>query len=340
MSRRRADPPHDTALDSAASPWVGLRSTFLEARGPAEQVRVFDLTARTAQALHRWAARFPLMRRVRVWPLALSIAAAAPFSTVDALITVARQGLWVFALDDLFDEEHVTPRELLRRAERYQAIARDERAPAEQDSLAVALREVREDLAGYPLFPQIETRWINAFCAGVDAMTREYHWREERRSGRAEPAYPMPDYESYLVTGICSINAQPHSWATVTTIGDASAADHLEHLAAMAETASVCIRLANDLQTYPKEQAEGKINALVLLSQSLQAQGLSEAEAYRQAESRVRREIALGLKTLAALQARTRTRTGRPEAAVADIARFACDFYTSHDYHTFVAHRG
>ena len=31
------------------------------------------------------------------------------------------------------------------------------------------------------------------------------------------------------------------------------------------------------------------------------------------------------------------TQTGRPEAAIDNIARFVCDFYTHHDYHTFLA---
>jgi hypothetical protein len=31
------------------------------------------------------------------------------------------------------------------------------------------------------------------------------------------------------------------------------------------------------------------------------------------------------------------TRTARPEAAIDNIARFVCDFYTHHDYHTFLA---
>lgn len=88
----------------AASPWAGLRSRFLDAREAAEQVRIFDLSARTAQTLHRWAARYPLIRRVRVWPVALSVAAAAPYSSVEALISTARLNLWVFTLDDLFDE--------------------------------------------------------------------------------------------------------------------------------------------------------------------------------------------------------------------------------------------
>jgi len=31
------------------------------------------------------------------------------------------------------------------------------------------------------------------------------------------------------------------------------------------------------------------------------------------------------------------TQTAKPEAAIDNIARFVCDFYTHHDYHTFLA---
>src|SRR5919109_1017312 len=106
-----------------ASPCAGLRSNFLESLDPAEQVRIFDLSARAAQTLHRWAARCPLIRRVRVWPLSLSVAAGAPFASVEALISTARLSLWVFTLDDLFDEECLPELELMREAQRYRAIA-------------------------------------------------------------------------------------------------------------------------------------------------------------------------------------------------------------------------
>src|SRR5689334_24001505 len=108
------------------SPWGGLRSRFLASLDPAEQMRIFDLSARTSQTLHRWAARYPLIRRVRVWPLSLSVAAGAPFTSVEALISTARLSLWVFTIDDLFDEERVPQGELMKRAARYRALAHRE----------------------------------------------------------------------------------------------------------------------------------------------------------------------------------------------------------------------
>src|SRR5437016_3590290 len=210
-SSHEPDPRTTAAKDS---PWGGLQSQFLASLDPGEQVRIFDLSARTSQTLHRWAARYPLIRRVRVWPLSLSVAAGAPFTSVDALISTARLSLWVFTLDDLFDEERVPQSELMKRALRYRALAHREIACPAGDSLATALCELRDDLATYPLFGPLGSEW---------------------------------------------------------------------------------------------------------------------------ADSPVHADIVAGLQKLAALRESAVTQTGRPEAAIDNIARFVCDFYTNHDYHTFLA---
>src|ERR1700704_6933732 len=97
--------PQTTAAKD--SPWGGLRSRYLASLDPAGQVRIFDLSARTSQTLHRWAARYPLIRRVRVWPLSLSVAAGAPFTTVEALISTARLSLGGFTLHHPFHEKRL-----------------------------------------------------------------------------------------------------------------------------------------------------------------------------------------------------------------------------------------
>lgn len=318
------------------SPWIGLRSGFLESRDATEQVRIFDLSARVARTLHRWVARYPLIRRVRVWPLALSVAAAAPFSKVEALISTARLNLWVFTLDDLFDEERIPQGELMQRAERYRAIVNNLPTPPAHDSLATALREIRDDLASYPLFAALGGEWAKALQGTIDGMTDEYNWRlDYRRRG----AVALPGYAEYLKSGRYSVGGPPHIWAALITTDDPSTPRHLDHLRAMEQSASICIRLANDLQSYLKELSEGKINALVILSEPLQREGLAIAEAHHQAEDRVRADIAQGLERLTRLQQTARTATHQPEAAIADIARFVCDFYRQHDYHTFVVGR-
>jgi Terpene synthase family 2, C-terminal metal binding len=330
---RELDPQTPAAKDS---PWGGLRSRFLASLDPAEQVRIFDLSARTSQTLHRWAARYPLIRRVRVWPLSLSVAAGAPFTSVEALISTARLSLWVFTLDDLFDEERVPQAELMKRAERYRALAHSEIPCPTGDSLATALCELRDDLASYPLFASLGLQWANALCGTIDGMMREYQWRLAYRKGTDSRA-TLPTYEEYVATGRYSIGGPPHMWAALITSDDPSTPAHLDHLGAMEKLASTCIRLANDLQSYQKEVDEGKINALVILSRELRGPDVSQETAYELAEARVQADIVAELNQLTELRKTAVTHTGRPEAAIDNIARFVCDFYTHHDYHTFLA---
>lgn len=332
VNRRSELGPAVLAVDP--SPVAGLQISFLDHLPLAQQVRIYDLSVRASRPLQHWANKYPLIRRERVWPLALSVAAAAPFASVEALIATARLNLWVFTLDDLFDEERVPLAELLRRAERYRAIAHRRAADAADDSLAMALRDVCDDFARYPLFQTLGDGWAEALGGTIDGMLCEYRWRDAFRDQTTEA---LPSYAEYVANGLYSIGGLLHVWATLITIDDPSTPHHLEHLLLMGRLACTCIRLANDLQSSHKELAEGKINALVLLSQGFLREGMPLDEAYAQARRRVQADITAALRQLAILQAVAQTDTGEPEAALADIARFVCDFYVEHDYHTVSA---
>jgi len=324
-------------VQAEAFPWLGLRSKFLEAQSQVNQLRIFDLTARVSHALRIWAVRYPLVRRVRVWPLALSVAAAAPFAGVQALISAARVSLWVFTLDDLFDEERVPESEMMRRADRYRALAHGHAAEMAEDSLAAALQEIRADLSRYALFESLGDEWANALCGTIDGMVREFQWRAMLTRN---PDMALPSYEEYVANGLYSIGGPPHVWASLITTNDQSTPERLDQLRPMERIACTCIRLANDLQSYGKEVAEGNINGLVILGKGLEASGVHPIEAHRGAERRVRSDIADGLTALGTLQSAVGTKTRRPEAAIADIARFVCNFYEEHDYHTFLSQAG
>lgn len=314
---------------------ASLRSPFLAALDPGAQARVGALSEQAALALHAWAARYPLIRRVRVAPLALSIAAGSPFGTVEAVISMARLCMWIFTLDDLFDEGQLPHAELIERAASYRALAHREIACPTADSLAMALCDVRDDLAGYPLFTSsLGPEWTNALCGTIDGMLCEHRWSLAYDKGR-DPHAALPSYAEYVSTGRYSIGGPPHMWAAVIAADDTSTPAHVEHLRAMEQLASTCIRLANDLQSYAKEITEGQINSLVILCRALRDQGVSEADALMQAKRRVQVDILAGLQTLAALRAGAVTDTGHPEIAIDNIARFVCEFYTQSDYHTF-----
>jgi hypothetical protein len=329
-----------TSLSSGAELAYSLKSTFLAGLTADERLRIFDLTARTARALHPWVARYPLIRRVRVWPLCLSVVAAAPFCSVASLATMARMSLWVFTIDDLFDEESVPYPELHRRVDRYlqfldtgQVVSRDKR-----DTLANALQDIRDDLAGYPLFSRLESHWVHAVSQTLLSMIMEHGWRSAYRS--PSQAQALPTYEAYLEHGVYSIGGPPHIWATLIAIDDISTLTHLPRLQQLEYAASLCIRLANDLQSYARELKEGKINSIIIRQRELIAGGVDAETALEQAHTTVQAAIRDGLARCTALQSLDSTSTGQPERAIADIARFVCDFYMHHDYHTFTAGSG
>ncbi len=169
-------------------------------------------------------------------------------------------------------------------------------------------------------------------------MIMEHGWRSAYRSSSQSQA--LPTYEGYLEHGVYSIGGPPHVWATLIAIDDASTMAHLARLQQMEYTTSLCIRLANDLQSYAKELKEGKINSIIIRQRELIASGIDAEVALEQAHTTVQAAIRQGLTRCAELQSLDSTATGQPERAVADIARFVCDFYMHHDYHTFTAGSG
>jgi Terpene synthase family 2, C-terminal metal binding len=312
----------------------GLKSIFLAALSDDQRVRIFDLAARTARALHQWVAQYPLIRRVRVWPLSLSVTAAAPFCSVESLVSMARMNLWVFTVDDLFDEEIVPFSELQRRIVRYQQILDGGASlrERERDTLTNALEDIRNDLSTYPLFSSLEQYWKHAVSQTLASMAVEHRCRNIYRTSQA-----LPSYEDYVQHGVYSIGAPPHVWTTLIAINDASTLSHIERLQRMEYETSLCIRFANDLQSHAKELREGKINSIIIRQRELAAAGMDAETALEDARASARSRIRDSLNRLTALQNRDSTETGQPEQAIADIARFVTDFYVHHDYHTFTS---
>jgi len=313
----------------------GLRSQFLGRLDEESKLRIFDLTTRASRELHRWAANYPLIRRVRVWPLSLSVTAAAPFASAAALVSMARVSLWVFTIDDLFDEETVPFVELRRRVERYKEIVNGDGGVArrERDTLVLALRDIREDLETYELFPALREEWARAVHGTLDGMMREHEWRTHYRADRGTDQ--LPDYDTYLENGLYTVGGPPHVWTALIAISDPTTLNHYSIIKELGLAASTCIRLANDLRSYDKEIIEFKINSVIILQRQAMARGHNEEEAMEWACDMVRQDIVRGLDVCTRLQNTARTQTGYPERAIADIARFVCDFYVNHDYHTF-----
>lgn len=312
-----------------------LQSTFLSELDSDEKVRVFDLTTRISRELNHWAARYPLIRRVRVWPVCLSVVASARFVPINALHTMGRVGLWLFTIDDLFDEEIVPVVELQRRVVRYKEIVSG--APlkprGERDTLAYALHDIQEELKQYPLYDKLREKWAEAVSRTLDAMMRENEWRAAyKEQGQVAK---LPDYDTYLGYSLYSAGVPLHVSAALIAINDHSVLNHLSFLGDMEQSAALCVRLANDLQTYTKELGEGKMNTIVLAQREVQAQEDPPQDILGAAYSNVRLHLQRERARCEELRAQARTVSGQPEALIGDTVRFVCDFYAHHDYHTF-----
>ncbi len=311
-----------------------LRTPFLASQAAAQQAHILDVADRAAENIAGWVERYPIVRSIRSWPVALSVAAAAPSSSLQALTAVTRLGLWIFALDDVFDERLLEEAELMRRAKAYQEMAHGQQPGLQSDQLMEALREVRAELEEFPLFSVLHAEWATALCRCIQGMIREYRWGKRCHTDASDT---IPSYEVYVDNGSDSIGIPPHDWATVITIGDSTAADHRPFLREMDRVAAMCVRLANDMRSYSKELGEGSVNSLLILEGAFQRRGMDPIQAKVHARDRLRADIAAGLKKLGQQRANPVTATGRPEASIADIALFCSEFYTNFDYHTLMS---
>ena len=239
-----------------------LKSPSFDALDDRARAAVLSLAASATEALGAWASRHPCIRAVRAKSVALTFAASAPFCGSEAVVSTARVSLWIFAIDDLFDEEEASFEALVSRAETYRRMIRgDESTVPADDPVGSCLAEIIADLSSYPLFRALRGAWAHALIGTIDAMIRECQWRREYRASKRTR---LPSYDDYIANGLYSVGGPPHFMTWIVTIGDASSVEKLPFLQRLAEIASTCIRLANDLQTYEREIAEGNVNSILI----------------------------------------------------------------------------
>ncbi len=161
---------------------------------------------------------------------------------------------------------------------------------------------------------------------------REHLWRARYRR---EGGWAVPLFKEYVENGGAGTGLRALACTAMMTLGDPTALDHLAGLWELTRVGATCMRLANDLRSHDREMAEGNFNALALSILARRQEGRSEGEAQWGAAAWINAEIACGLDQLGALRAKVHTATGEPEAFIADVVRFACNLYVSHDHYAF-----
>ena len=307
------------------------QNKFLQRLPSDEQRRISMLAGEAAEFLSAWSGGFSTVRPARIIPICLTVAAAAPFADVQMVIDTARVSVWIFAIDDLFDEADVSQAQLSDCARLFKAILRDQPADIWDDELAQMLMLVKKGLAKYPLYGRLGQQWEEALIGTIEAMLQENQWRLDYQQYGEKT---LPDCELYLETGRKSVGGPPHMWAAILTAGDETAISHVNKLSQMVNHSSSVVRLANDLQTYERELVEGKLNSLLILRHSHQQGGLGAQASMRAARDYVQQRMGDHLRSLNVLRRVPGTSSEKSEIAVTRVAQYVAEFYQKNDFHT------
>jgi hypothetical protein len=302
---------------------------YLSALPAAERHSVLDRTAAVTAASERWLRDYPVVRRPSV-TAAVALAATVGMPSLDdrGLTLLTRWWLWIFGIDDRFDDPAVPDAELVEWSDRFVDCVGGAPERDEPDLLLAALGSIRLDLARYPLSPRLGPAWRRAMSEVVAGMLVERRWHAGLAHG------DLPGYDGYLANALRTISVRPYAMTACVLAGERAAAVDFDRLDPMIEAAARCFRLANDIRSDERERAEGKPNAVWLLQRELMAAGMPASWAMEAARARLRAERAADLARLDAM------REAAP-ASVATLARFlwahaafVCEMYETDDYDT------
>jgi hypothetical protein len=229
---------------------------------PAERTTVLSLATSLSARGRAWAAPVSGCLRPKSFDsIAVTAAAIAPWMPEDDLLILVRYGIWNDLLDYLHDETATLPPVGIRRVgASVEAMLHRRRAPAPGDFFEVALSEVLSALSarepGGDLVPAFEAALLQALQAAERKSLLDRTIRDE--------GGPMPSVEAYLYDGCERTNYRSSALALLILIGERPMLDVLDQLDPALQAASIAVRLADDLRTYPRDRAEGNLNVLLL----------------------------------------------------------------------------
>ncbi|MET0401847.1 MAG: terpene synthase family protein [Cystobacter sp.] len=327
-----------------------LQSKYLQGL-PDQGAQVFALTGELSAALRPWMDKHQrmvalthapekIMRGARARQLCLTLAAAAPFLEVRELLPATCMGTWMFVVDELTDEHALISSPLWDGLCRFPALfdappSAELLAEPTLGPLAEALGDIQEQLRGRSLFAAVRPELALSVGDVLKGMAAEELW-STRYQDPSRP--PLPGLEEYLEQGaLQTTGVFPVIVSLLGALEDDSIERHLPRLLEMGRQAAICVRLANDLRTYEKELAQGKLNALGLVQrEGMAREGLGEAEALERARLGVQARLDAAVArcmSLGAPENAERTTTRHAERFISNLVAFVCDFYTHHDYH-------
>jgi hypothetical protein len=251
----------------------------------AERGRLLDVARQVTACCDGWLAEYPIVRRPSVTAAcALVSTVAMPNLAVAELGLLTRWWLWIFGVDDVFDDGAVPDERVDDWSSRFVC-----ELFADDDPLLAAFGSIHDDLRRYPLYPPLAQRWRAGMAEIVRGMLRERRW------SRARTPAEQPSYTTYLDNAITTIAVRPYTITAAILAGEPAAADRFDALDPVILTAARCFRLANDLRSAAREREEGTVNAVSLLQRGFAAEGFSDEAAEQAARRQLRETCAADL---------------------------------------------
>ncbi len=285
---------------------------------------MFHVAGEVAAACEAWLRAYPIVRRPSVTAACSLVSAVAlPGADLARLGTLTRWWLWIFGVDDVFDDPDADDAWVASWTSRF--VEDFPTRGDDDDLLRAALGSIHAELSRFALFADLAAQWRAGMVGVVQGMLVERGW---------SPA-ASPTFEEYLATGMTTIAVLPYAITACVLADEPGAAAAFDMLDPMIKAAARCFRLANDLRSAARERHEGKLNAVTVLRQAYAEQGLGDEQAMDAIRRRLRERC---LADLADLDAARRA----VPPAVATLAHFLWahtafiwDMYQDHDYDTF-----
>lgn len=310
-----------------------LELTYLSNLAPEQRQKVAALTNAASVAIADWATRYPMVQRSSILPCCLHAAATLPFYSLNEVCSWSQIMLWLCMVDDLTDDGRVARERVHAILAECQALL-DRTAPAAPaetpqcaHQIGACLGSLLADMAKYPLFTRHRRAFASSISELIASSVKEMVWNDLLLRGDGK----LPSLEEYLANGALSIAVPIFTDTVIAMSGDASALAKYDWLKRLGRQVGVVLRLANDLKTHQREQAERKVNALVISQEEHRARGRSEVAALARTSlsDRLRQEIA----RCEQVYAEDRTDTRYPENGLMNNLRFTSEFYLQNDFH-------
>jgi hypothetical protein len=309
-----------------------LNSDFLNRKTPLEKNNILKLSEEVTFQVSNHAHQ-SFIRTQRILPISLVVSGAAPFCSVDSLSLMVNIGLWLFCVDDFFDEKLLNKAQLKHFIDDFRnIIAGAHEKIRDNNELNCILKNAYNDLSQHQSFNLLKKEWANSISTILNGMSEESKWYLDFQKKNYDK---LPSYEEYVEITRYTSGVPTYIWSMLTVIDDDSITSHIPYLQQMEKLSSTCIRLANDIESAEREKKEGKINTLTILCLELEKSGMPKELAEIESQKIVLANLAKCLKELSNLRNQVQTKTGLAESVIDDIAIFTCEFYRDFDFHTF-----